>query len=183
MIKKMFAQETWANFRAESWATAGPASLARPRALAGRLRTWAGSVDAAEETLGQGSEGRFLNDRRDCIWTASSLDQKPTSRVPTLFLFAILEGRGRRCRLFGLRSAPLRRADFVLEDLAGVLVASFALSGGALVAAAASASEFWPRRTPGGVWGPIWDPRSSSVLRRFFFLFLCIYRSAAKHRS
>ena len=27
-------------------------------------------MDAAEETLGQGSEGRFLNDRRDCTFGA-----------------------------------------------------------------------------------------------------------------
>ena len=31
-----------------------------------RLKSWASFVDAAEETLGQGNEGRFLNDRRDC---------------------------------------------------------------------------------------------------------------------
>ena len=35
------------------------------------LKTWASFVDAAEETLGQGSEGRFLNDRRDCRGVAT----------------------------------------------------------------------------------------------------------------
>ena len=33
-------------------------------------KTWASFVDAAEETLGQGREGRFRNDRRDCTCEA-----------------------------------------------------------------------------------------------------------------
>ena len=35
MIKKRFAQETWARLRAKSWANAGPALPAQPRAFAG----------------------------------------------------------------------------------------------------------------------------------------------------
>ena len=39
------------------------------------LKTWANFVDAAEETLGQGSEGRFLNDWRDCSSPATARTQ------------------------------------------------------------------------------------------------------------
>ena len=54
------------------------------------LKTWASFVDAVEETLGQGSEGRFLDDRRDCIkprdWrgTLAARGQARSSVAPAL---------------------------------------------------------------------------------------------------
>ena len=65
MIKKMFALENLGQVSGQilgkRWASF---TRAAPCVCRG-LKTWASFVDAAEETLGQGNEGRFLNDRRD----------------------------------------------------------------------------------------------------------------------
>ena len=66
MIKKMFALENLAQVSGqilgERWASF---TRAAPCVCRG-LKTLANFADAAEDTVGQGNEGRCLNDRRSC---------------------------------------------------------------------------------------------------------------------